>query len=116
MEIVRLQGQVDLARLLQSLTKADPGSGIASTSWMLDLSQAQLDLSINEVARLAMTVGEYRKSSACAESACKVAVLVDNDSSYGVGRMLQAYADVGHIDLRVTRSMDEAEQFLATCM
>ena len=113
MKIVRLPGRVGLARLLQSLTVADPRSGIDRRSWMLDFSQAELDLSIQEVVRLAATVGEYRQASPCAGDVCKVAVLVDNDSSYGVGRMLQAYADVGDIELHVTRSAEDAQQFLA---
>ena len=108
-----MHGRVSLARLVESLALVDPDACTGRLAWLFDFSDADLDLTNNEIVQLALTVAEYRKASTCRDIPCKVAMIVQGDTNYGIGRMIQAYASMGDVTVHVTRCANDAHTFLA---
>lgn len=99
-----------LAETISTLVEKGVGGHGADTLW--DLRTAQLgEISGLEVRRLAAHV-----ASSCGKChGCRVAILVDDDAAFGVGRMWELLTeDDLPIESRVFRSLTAAEAWLAT--
>ena len=113
MYVSTLDGEVSGARLLGELYLNAPEECQGRTCWLVDLREATIEMSTNDVKKLASHLLGYRVRSACSDDHCMVATVVNDDVSFGMLRMLHAY--LGEvIDLHVTRCYDDAVEWLNT--
>ena len=112
LESIKLCGRVDLARLMGALAMGDPEQCKGRLRWLLDLGEAQLALTRDDIRQLAFLVNRYRTQTRCADEPCTVAIISDGDVNFGICRMIQGYAEAGNVDIFVTRSREEAELHL----
>ena len=105
---MRLEGRVTLDILQDALV-----ANIAQPAWLLDCSQARLDLTCAEVVQLWMTLSDLRRRGANEDQPSRIALLVTGKTNYGVGRILQGYSGLANLDILTTYDANDAAVFLA---
>lgn len=117
METVVFKGDVDPEHIITQLRLDETTPCDEATCWFLDFREARLSLSGEDVKRLGHTVTTRVQPACCEERSHCAAVLVSDDLSFGVFRMLMVYLEDSGVRLRVSRELRLLEEWLSafTC-
>ena len=108
--LLKGRGAIDFAEMTQSIAVHRSGEQ-RRTPFILDLTEATLKLSADDVYMLAEKMAGEMKRSPIGP----VAVIATADEVFGIGRMYQAYSDIaGRPQVGVFRDIAAAERWLAT--
>lgn len=106
-----LFGDLSLKRLLVELDLREPENFSGKFRWLLDLRQATLTASADEVRMLGQFTKEFRRQNPVKEK-YKMAAVAEDDVTYGLFRMFMVYAEDDSCELYISRSKPEALEWL----
>lgn len=102
-----MEGRIALAHLIAH-TQAREALGVLGRPQIVDLREARLNLSAEDIRRLAGLVGELSRRTRFG----RTAVVASGDYGYGIARMFAAYDAAGPDRFAVFRTMEEAEAWV----
>jgi hypothetical protein len=105
---IGIKGEPTVADITQALDQTRDESGYSSLSRLWDFRKAVFDFSAEELEEIAS------HAASADDRPAKVAMLVNQDLSYGVSRMYEAYRKNALTDVKVFREEAEAVDWLTS--
>ena len=112
MEHYVLSGKVTLFRLIKELKIEEALKCQGRLNWLLDLSNAKLDISVDEIKALGKHLRQYRRQSPCRDEICRISVIVEDDLTFGLWRMLMVHAEDQNTEFYLSKSASTSTQWL----
>lgn len=108
---VSLAGHIEANELSSILNIDDPANCQQRLTWLIDMSEVQIDCSTSDIHDLVNKVETYRGATTCSEQDCHVAIIAVNDATFGIMRMISVYLEEV-INIRIFRDREQALAWL----
>ncbi len=107
-----LQGDLSIADLLSAMGLNNLDRIGKKVDWLIDLRQAKLCASPDELRKLGAQIKELREKN-LSDGICRMVALAEDDVTFGLLRIFIVYAESTNCRLHVCRCEGEAQSFLS---